>query len=78
MTSESTGKVPPVNEPARPEADDEKKTVGGKATREEQYLIARGALEAGKKIGPFVVEAAVEKARQVLAAKSVLESTPAA
>jgi uncharacterized protein (DUF1778 family) len=77
MTSDSTEKVPPVNEGASPD-EPEEKTIGGKASADEIYLIDRAALELRKKRGPFVVEAAVEKARQVLAAKSVLESSPAA
>lgn len=42
------------------------KVIGGRATADEIYTIDRAALEVGKKRGPFIVEAALEKAREVL------------
>lgn len=73
MTSESAPNLPAVNGEATPEPEEEK-TIGGRATAAERYLVDRACLELGIKRGPFVVEAAVERARTVLAAKATLES----
>jgi uncharacterized protein (DUF1778 family) len=73
MTSDDTPNLPAVNGQATPDPDEEK-TIGGRATAAERYLVDRACLELGIKRGPFVVEAAVERARMVLAAKQTLET----
>jgi uncharacterized protein (DUF1778 family) len=77
MASEADTKVSPVNDSASPEDESGDKPITGRATKDQIYLIDRAALECGLKRGPFIVEAAVEKARTVLAAKQMLQS-PAA
>lgn len=69
--------IQPVNGQAS-DAESAERVIGGRATADEIYLIDRAALEVGKARGPFIVDAAVEKARTVLAAKATLESSPAA
>ena len=59
-----------VNESA---TEPDEKVIGGRATPDEIYLIDRAALEVGQKRGPFIVEAAIEKARTIMAAKSAIE-----
>lgn len=54
------------------------RVIGGKATTDEIYLIDRAALEEGLARGPWIVKACVERAKMVLAAKSVIDSKPAA
>lgn len=74
MTSEaSTEKALPAS-PTVVDEEVEEKTIGGKATPDEIYLIDRACLELRIKRGPFIVEAAIERARTVLAAKSTLET----
>lgn len=76
MTSDQSTNLPTANGPASQD-EPEEKTIGGRATPDEIYLIDRAALELRIKRGTFIVEAAVERARVVLAAKQTLE-TPAA
>lgn len=80
MVSDDSTNLSHANGPATPEdegADEETKAIGGRATKDQKYLVDRACLELGITRGQFVVEAAVERARTVLAAKSVLESKPA-
>jgi uncharacterized protein (DUF1778 family) len=70
-------KLPPVNGAASPEEEVEEKTIGGKASPDEIYLIDRACLELRVKRGPFIVEAAVERARTVMAARASLDSVVA-
>lgn len=55
-------------------AEPSERVIGGRAKPDEIYLIDRAAVEVGLARGPFIVEAAVEKARTVLAAKQMLQS----
>jgi len=73
MTSSDAANIADVNEPAT-QAVEEEKTIGGKATPDEIYLIDRACLELRIKRGPFIVEAAVERARTVMAARAGLDS----
>lgn len=61
-----------VNESASPDSPDER-VIGGRATADEIYLIDRAALEVNQRRGPFIVAAAIEKARTVMAAKSAID-----
>lgn len=62
MTSDEHTKIPPVNEIARADLP----VIGGRITPEDRLIIDRAALELGMKRGPFIVEAALERAKEVL------------
>jgi uncharacterized protein (DUF1778 family) len=54
--------------PAEP-ASEPRRAVGAWATEEQIYRIDRAALESGMKRSHFLIQAALEKADQVLAGK---------
>ena len=62
MTSDADTKVTPVNETARADLP----VIGGRISPEDRLIIDRAALELGMKRGPFIVEAALERAKEVL------------
>jgi uncharacterized protein (DUF1778 family) len=65
MTSDAGTKVTPVNETARGDLP----VVGGRVTPEDRRIIDLAAIELGMKRGPFIVEAALERAKEVLRAR---------
>ena len=77
MVSNDAPNLSAVNGPATPDEEAEEKTIGGKASPDEIYLIDRACLELRIKRGPFIVEAAVERARTVMAARATLHSAVA-
>jgi len=58
------------------DATPEERVIGGRALPDEIYLIDRAALEVGVSRGRFLVDAAIEKARTVMAAKAAVGMTP--
>ena len=54
------------------DATPEERMIGGRTTPDNIYLIDRAALEVGVSRGRFLVDAAIEKARTVMAAKAAV------
>lgn len=78
MSSDPAVKDTAVNSPATGGGEDgDGRVIGGRATLDEIYLIDRAALEEGLARGPWIVKACVERARMILAAKTVIEGKTA-
>lgn len=77
MGSTDAKSIPADNAEGNGEAapDEGGRVIGGWAKDEEIYLIDRAALEEGMKRGPWLVKVAIDRARTVLASKSVLEGS---
>jgi uncharacterized protein (DUF1778 family) len=57
---------------ATPPASEEAHFIGARATQEQIYRIDRAALELGLRRSHFLVQAAIEKADQILASKGAV------
>lgn len=65
MTSHDDSNIPPVNDSAKATWP----VIGARVHPDDRKLIDLAAVEAGEKRGPFIVAAAVERAKAILLAR---------